>query len=47
MIHSLVQVVPADPIKSLDWRARKARLISAAPDALITDVLAKAQALFA
>ncbi len=40
-------VVLADQIKSLDWRARKARLISAAPHAVVTDVLAKAQALLA
>ncbi|MBI2001729.1 MAG: hypothetical protein HYS69_11200 [candidate division NC10 bacterium] len=40
-------VVLADQIKSLDRRARKARLISAAPDAVVTDVLAKAQPLLA
>ena len=38
-------VVLADQIKSLDWRARKARLIGPAAEATVADVLAKAQAL--
>ena len=39
--------VLADQIKSLDWRARKARLINPAPESVIADALAKAQALLA
>ncbi len=38
-------VVLADQIKSLDWRARKAKLISRAPEEVIADVLAKARTL--
>lgn len=38
-------VVLADQIKSLDWRARKARRIAPAPEAVVADVLAKAQTL--
>jgi mRNA interferase MazF len=34
-------VVLADQVKSLDWRARKAELMSALPDATITEVLQK------
>lgn len=38
-------VILADQIKSLDWHARNARLIGPAPEAVVADVLAKAQAL--
>lgn len=38
-------VVLADQIKSLDWHARKAKLISRAPEEVIADVLAKARTL--
>jgi mRNA interferase MazF len=33
--------VLADQLKSLDWRARQARLIERAPDSVVADVLAK------
>jgi mRNA interferase MazF len=38
-------VVLADQIKSLDWRARKARRIASAPEEVVAEVLAKAQTL--
>jgi mRNA interferase MazF len=38
-------VVLADQIKSLDWRARKAKFISRAPEEVTADVLAKARTL--
>lgn len=38
-------VVLADQVKSLDWRARKAELMGALPDATITEVLQKLGAL--
>jgi mRNA interferase MazF len=38
-------VALADQVKSLDWRARKARFISRAPEDVVTDALAKARAL--
>lgn len=34
-------VILSDQVKSLDWRARSARRICAAPDDVVTDVLAK------
>ncbi|MEK7210339.1 MAG: type II toxin-antitoxin system PemK/MazF family toxin [Candidatus Binatota bacterium] len=34
-------VVLADQAKSLDWRARKAELICALPEAMVTEVLQK------
>lgn len=40
-------VVLADQIKSLDWRARKARLILQLPDQLIQQVLKKLHTLLA
>jgi mRNA interferase MazF len=38
-------VVLADQIKSLDWRARKARRLGRLPEALVTDALAKIRTL--
>lgn len=38
-------VVLADHVKSLDWRARKARFIEHAPRELLDEVLAKIEAL--
>lgn len=38
-------LVLADQIKSLDWRARKARRIAPAPEAVVAEVLGKAQTL--
>ena len=38
-------VVLADQIKSLDWRVGKVRRIAPAPEAVVADVLAKAQTL--
>ena len=38
-------VVGADQIKSLDWRARKAALISVLPQELVTQVLQRLQRL--
>ena len=38
-------VVLADQIRSLDWRARRARRIAAAPQAVIEEVRAKLRAL--
>lgn len=40
-----IGVVSADQIKSLDWRARKARRIASAPEEVVAEVLAKAQTL--
>lgn len=37
--------VLADQVKSLDWRARKARRSAAAPDAVVAEVLGKLAAL--
>ena len=34
-------VVLADQVKSLDWRAREAELIAAAPDSVVAEVLAR------
>lgn len=34
-------VVLSDQVKSLDWKARKAKLIATVPDAVLKDVLAK------
>lgn len=38
-------VVLADQIRSLDWRARKARRIASAPEGVVAEVLAKAKTL--
>ena len=38
-------VVLADQMKSLDWRARKAKLICALPEPVIREVLRRAAAL--
>lgn len=38
-------VILADQVKSLDWRARKARRIEAAPPGTLEEVLAKLKAL--
>lgn len=38
-------VVLSDQVKSLDWRARKARRADRAPEAVVADVLAKLGAL--
>jgi len=38
-------VVLADQIKSLDWRARHATFVERAPNAVVTEALAKAVAL--
>ncbi len=38
-------VVLADQLKSLDWRAREARLIESAPPEVFAEVLAKIKAL--
>jgi mRNA interferase MazF len=40
-------VVLADQLKSLDWRARKARLILRVPDHVVQQVLQKLQTLLA
>ena len=41
----VVGVVLVDQLKSLDWRARKAKLISRAPRGVLDEVLAKFAAL--
>lgn len=41
----LAGVVLSDQLKSLDWRARRARFIESAPDAVVSEVLSKALAL--
>lgn len=38
-------VILADQIKSMDWRARKASFCCRAPDAVLGEVIAKAQSL--
>jgi len=38
-------VVLADQIKSVDWRARKAKICCRAPEAVLEEALAKAQSL--
>jgi len=38
-------VVLSDQIKSLDWRARQAELVSAAPNVVVAEVLEKVAAL--
>ncbi|HZU38847.1 MAG TPA: endoribonuclease MazF [Gemmataceae bacterium] len=38
-------VVGADQVKSLDWRARKARSIGAVPEEVVTQVVQRLQAL--
>ena len=38
-------VVLADQVRSLDWRARGARLAARVPDAVVDDVLAKLEPL--
>jgi len=38
-------VVLSDQIKSLDWRARRAELVSAAPNVVVAEVLGKVAAL--
>ena len=40
-------VVLADQVKSLDWRARKARLICAVPEEVVAQVLSRLHALLA
>ena len=40
-------VILADQLKSLDWRARRAERIEAAPRAILAEVLAKVRALLA
>lgn len=40
-------VILSDQVKSLDWRARRAEYICALPDATITEVLRKVNALLA
>ena len=41
---NLTGVVLADQLKNLDWRVRRAEFIDAAPDELVTEVLAKVRA---
>ena len=38
-------VVGADQVKSLDWRARKATLIAAVPEEIVTQVVSRVQTL--
>lgn len=38
-------VVLSDQVKSLDWRARKAKLIDTAPESILREALAKIRAL--
>jgi len=38
-------VVLSDQVKSLDWRARKAKLIDTAPESVLRETLAKIRAL--
>lgn len=38
-------VVGADQVKCLDWRARKAALIAAVPEEIVTQVVARLQSL--
>ena len=45
--YQLSGVVLSDHVRSLDWKARNATLISHAPSELIDDVLAKLQTLLA
>jgi mRNA interferase MazF len=40
-------VVLSDQVKSLDWRARRAELVSALPDAVVAEVIGKLSALLA
>jgi mRNA interferase MazF len=40
-------VVLADQVKNLDWRARKAALICAVPEEVVTQVLQRLNALLA
>jgi len=40
-------VILSDQVKSLDWRARKAKLIAAIPDDLLQQVVARVVALIA
>ena len=42
---AITGVVLTDQIRSLDWRARKARLVTRAPDAVIREVLARLEPL--
>ncbi|MBL9198928.1 MAG: type II toxin-antitoxin system PemK/MazF family toxin [Opitutaceae bacterium] len=43
-VAGLMGVVLADQVKSLDWRARRAELIAAAPAELLAEVIAKVRA---
>ncbi|NLB65199.1 MAG: endoribonuclease MazF [Lentisphaerae bacterium] len=38
-------VILADQVKSLDWKARRARLVEKADDAVVSEVLAKIEVL--
>jgi mRNA interferase MazF len=42
---AITGVILTDQIRSLDWRARKARLVTRAPDAVIREVLARLEPL--
>ena len=42
---AIAGVILTDQIRSLDWRARKARFVTRAPDAVIREVLARLEPL--
>lgn len=44
-MHKASGTILSDQIKSLDWRARKAKRIGRAPKAIVQDVLAKVESL--
>ena len=46
-VHKVTGVVLADQIKSLDWRARRARFIAKAPPGVLEESIAKIVALLA